>query len=130
MPRSALGWVLEVVTLVALVGGFVYLTIVWGQIPDRVPHHFNLAGRPDAWGTRTILWLLPGFGAALCVLLTVLARFPHRFNFPWSITERNAPRQYQIALSLLAWLKLFIVGMFSSMTWLFVEVAMGRRTEL
>ncbi|NLG84106.1 MAG: hypothetical protein GX493_05750 [Firmicutes bacterium] len=38
-------------------------------------------------------------------VLSIVRRYPHRFNFPWEITEANAEAQYRIARHMLACLK-------------------------
>jgi len=43
------------------------------------------------------------------VLLTILNRYPHIFNYPQSITEANAKAMYTSATTLLRIIKLIIV---------------------
>ncbi len=64
----------EFVALLAMVFMFGALAVHWGDVPDRVPTHFNAAGRPDAWGSKASLWLLPVIGVVSFGSLTVIAR--------------------------------------------------------
>ncbi len=59
--------------------------------------------------------MLPIIGLAIYGLLTFISRYPNTFNYPVVITEQNASRQYQIACSMLNWLK-------SEMVWIFVYI--------
>ena len=38
---------------------FVYLALLWNQIPERVPLHWNFQGEIDRWGDKSELWLIP-----------------------------------------------------------------------
>ena len=31
----------------------------WGSLPDEIPVHFGLTGRPDRWGGRWQAWVVP-----------------------------------------------------------------------
>jgi immunity protein, SdpI family len=55
----------------------------WGRIPERVPVHWGLDGRPDRFGGRVEALLVPSLLAlGLYVLLRVLPRFdPGRENY-------------------------------------------------
>lgn len=78
----------------------------WPLLPDVIPTHSDFAGRIDGWGPKSTMWMLMGLAVAGYIGLSVVCRFPHTFNYPVQITEENAARQYQIALSAMRWLKL------------------------
>ena len=42
------------------------------RLPDRVPTHFDISGRPNAWGSPGMLWILPAVGLGLYLLMTLL----------------------------------------------------------
>jgi hypothetical protein len=58
--------------------------------------------------------------------MTLASRFPHRFNYPWAITEVNARRQYTLSRRMLTMLKLAVVLLFTFMTLAEIEAAMGK----
>ena len=98
----------------------------WPHLPESVPIHFDLSGAPDAWGGKGWLLSLPLVSLALYAGMTVLERFPHRFNYLWRITPDNAGRQYAIARRAAAALKATIVWVFTAGLWLTCETAVGR----
>jgi hypothetical protein len=85
---------------------------------------------PDAWGSKTSIWVLTGVGAGLYALLTIVSRFPHTFSFLWAITEENAERQYQIARTMVGCLKAEIICLFVYMEFGIIQVAMGKTDGL
>lgn len=97
----------------------------YNQLPERIPTHFNTAGEPDGYGGKTSLFLLPAIGFLMYILLTVLAAFPHIYNFPVKITTENAEVQYRLATRLLRVLKTVILILFSFISWMTVRAAAG-----
>lgn len=74
--------------LALLVGLFVGSTLVWPELPERIPVHFGLDGAPDRWARRTLLsWFgLPLIALALNLLLYGVAflssRSARHINLP------------------------------------------------
>ena len=62
--------------------------------------------------------------------LTVLGRFPYRFNYPWPITRSSARSQYGFALELVAAIKASVMYPFAYIVWVRLETAMGTRQGL
>lgn len=52
---------------------YVYLAMVWNELPDVVPTHFNLEGQADAWSDKsTLLWLPGVMGLGIYVLMLIV----------------------------------------------------------
>lgn len=100
---------------------------IWGFLaaPAIVPTHFNAPGQPDNYGGKASLILLPIIGIVLFILIAVLARYPHTYNFPWPITEENAPRQYLLARTFLRWLSLILCWLFAVLQWGIIQSALS-----
>ncbi len=100
----------------------VLLCLTWGRtvhalfgadpLPARIAVHFDPAGRPDRWGTPQMLWLMPLMAAVIYSLMTLVARYPSAFNFPMRIKPAARPRLESIALNLVSWLKVEVLGLF------------------
>ncbi len=89
-----------------------HLIVAFPELNQKVPTHFNGAGKPDSWGNKYSLMILPIINIAMYAGLTVLNRYPYIFNYPITITEQNAIRQYQLAKTLVIWLKFSVAAMF------------------
>lgn len=125
IERIPLNHLLDGLTVFPLISSWVVVLAMWGDLPDRIPTHFNLAGEPDGWGPAGILFLLPALGLLLCVGLFILVRYPHTFNYPVNITDENAPRQYRLATQLLHWTNCSIQWLFLAIVWMTVQLARG-----
>lgn len=115
IPFSSTERFFETAAILGVIVGFGLLISYWSALPDSVPRHFGLDGRPDAYGGKDILLLLPITGLIFYLGLTVLGRFPHVLNYPWKITSMNAYRQYYLA-------RLLIVSLKAEMIWVFTYI--------
>lgn len=119
-------------TTIPGVFAWVLLILHWGfvlvhypDLPALIPIHFDAAGEPDSYGNRIIFWLLPAINTALFALLLVLSRYPHRLNYPVSLTPSNTEALYRYGVSTLQFLQLSVTALFSLITWQTARIAMG-----
>src|SRR5712692_2650593 len=95
VPRTATEKAVETVAALGLLALAVIAVAGWLTAKGVVPTHFGPSGKPDAWGHRASLLLLPMVVVPLYVGLTVLSRFPHVYNHLVPITVQNAAGQYR-----------------------------------
>ncbi|HLO48622.1 MAG TPA: DUF1648 domain-containing protein [Kamptonema sp.] len=130
IPRSPLELALEVVGAVGILCSCWIIFQSWDALPQRIPVHFGFSGRPDAWGDKAAIWILPAVAAFFDVMLALLGNYPHTFNYPVAITEENARVQYELARSLLAWLKVEMIWLFAWILWEQIQVSLGKEETL
>ena len=65
--------VLTALSFLILAAATVWVISHWDRIPDLIPTHYDFAGHVDAEGSKTSIWILPGFGFGIWLLFTVLA---------------------------------------------------------
>lgn len=60
--------------IVALLIGapFVYSGLIYPQLPSQIPTHFNIEGKPDAWGGPDSIFIGPGIMGAVSLFVYVL----------------------------------------------------------
>ena len=58
-PILAFRGPLEIIALIAAVLPFLIILRAWDTLPEEVPTHFGVTGRPDRWGPRWQAWILP-----------------------------------------------------------------------
>jgi uncharacterized membrane protein len=126
-PLSIAG---DLAAAIAILLAVVIIVHFWAVLPDRIPIHFGFSGQPDAWGDKMMIWLLPAVATIMFVVLTVVSRYPHTFNYTVRITEENARRQYLLARSLLVWLKVEVCWLFAFIVRQQILVALGNAQSL
>lgn len=94
------------------------------RLPLRIPTHFDISGRPNAWGPQETLWLLPIIGTGLYLLFTVLGsiRF-RRYNLPVRVTDANLPFIQAKTGEMMAWVKCELLVLFAYIQWNIIESA-------
>ena len=108
----------EAFGLLVLLAGWIYVLVAYSKFSDSIPTHFNINGKPNAFGPKSDLYQLLSVCTALYVLLTVASLFPQYFNYLTTITPDNAKRQYTIATRILRYLKVLIVLIFAALVFI------------
>ncbi|OES43887.1 DUF1648 domain-containing protein [Domibacillus iocasae] len=121
ISKSRSEWVWDIIGFSFYISSVVFLLIIWDQLPDKVPGHYNALGEVDRWGAKTELLLLPGIGAFIIILMQVLEKFPKMHNYPERFNESNAEQFYLHSRKLVNQLKnicllLFSVVLFESVS--------------
>jgi uncharacterized membrane protein len=130
IPRTTEALVLDVIAIAGLLATLAIAVRAWSILPEIIPVHFGLDGRPNGWGSKSIVWVFPILGLLNYAVLTMLVRFPHTFNYAVRITQQNAFRQYQIACSMLNWLKAEFVWLLAYINWQVLSLATSNDTGL
>lgn len=130
LPLQSIDYLLEILAglgLLALLGLAVFN---YGQLPEQIPTHFGIDGRPNASGAKTMFWLLPVLGTVLYAFMSLINRRPDRFNYTVKITPENAEVQYQMATRLIRAMKALILLLFSFLLWRTFQIANNEVTGL
>lgn len=111
--------------LVAEVGSVAVVIAAWAlafweypSLPRQFPTHFGFSGRPDAWGTKRMLWLYPVLMVALYVTQVWVT----------NLVARD-PRHPGAAVQM-AWLYFEMLAMFLYIEARSIAVARGRAAGL
>ncbi|MDR1879096.1 MAG: DUF1648 domain-containing protein [Bacteroidales bacterium] len=107
-------YVIEILSVIVVVCSVVFTLIFFFNAPDIVPVHYDLSGKVDAFGSKNTYLTLPIASLFVYVGVTILAHYPHIFNYPTTVTAENAFSLYKTALRILRIVKLLICLMFLS----------------
>jgi len=86
-PFRATGKILSSLLVMAILSIWLVGLSYYFALPDRVPIHFNISGKPDSYGSKEIFLVLSAIFslAPLIILLTAIFRFTLINNFPYLI---------------------------------------------
>jgi uncharacterized membrane protein len=118
-----LEWILLITSILSLIFIWVYLILNYGKLPQRVPTHTDFLGKINSWGGKGMLFFLPILQTFLFLLLTIVSKYPHKFNYTVTITAENAERQYRNSRTLMRWITLTISIVFSYIEWNSIKMA-------
>ncbi len=123
---TTLDKVLELLAMLAIVAMCLLIIFHYSELPDRIPHHFNAAGEPDAWGGKLFLLGIPTGAIVLYYLLRLIAQYPNLGNFPVKITEENAERQFLLVIRMVRALNLVIQLLLLCILIWIIRVGLGK----
>ena len=105
-------FILEALAILALIATWVFPVITYNSLANTIPTHFGLKGEADGWGSKSVIFLLPVINILLFTGLTILNKYPHKFNYPVKVTEENAILLYNKGTRFLRILKVSVVLLF------------------
>ncbi|MGV3558822.1 DUF1648 domain-containing protein [Larkinella arboricola] len=112
-----------------LISQFLLIIGYYAHLPEVIPVHFGLNGKPDRWGSRATLFVVPTISTFLCLILWGVRQIPPDFyNMPAPLTPENRERQVRNTHEMMA-MTAFVIMVF--MLWTLWEWARSAaNTEL
>jgi uncharacterized membrane protein len=138
-PAPALAVPLLTLALVLLVVAAMsaYALSHYDEMPDRIPVHFDAAGRPDGWARKALveILLLPAMTLVLGgFLVAMAAMMPHAkrgLRHPGTARSAEAGRRFRIAISrFLCAVAVAVTGVFALIHTGQVRTALGQAASL
>jgi uncharacterized membrane protein len=108
----------------------IHSVAAYSHLPERIPVHFNAAGEPDEYGEKGMIWLLPVISILTYLLMTIINRFPHTFNYLVNITEANARYHYRTATRMIRTLKAVMMALLAYIHYATIQMALGKMQGL
>ena len=93
--------------LVALmiIAPFIYGALIFPQLPSKIPTHFNIEGKADAWGGPSSIFIGPGIMGAVSIFVYVLLSNLKKFD-PKKYDEANDALYKDFAVLTVAFLSI------------------------
>lgn len=131
LKNTVIEKIFNIVSLLILLSHFLYLIVNWGNIANRIPAHFNLSGEINRWSDKTELLLLPILGLIFWMVLTILEKYPHLYNYDDSkLSIENAKSYYINSRMCINLLKNEVVIIFSLINWNSINITFGNTNYL
>ena len=115
MRKEIIYLIMNIIGVLALLGSTLFVIIMWPQIPDQIPTHYNFAGEADGYGGKGSLIFMMVLAWFMFILITVLMRFPNTWNMPVKVTAENKARLYSITKAMLEVIKMLVSLLFAVM---------------
>jgi uncharacterized membrane protein len=130
LPISKAEIVSHVFSIIMMAATFWLVWTYYPSLPNRIVTHFDLGGKVDGFGDKScLLYLLTGEVVSYA-MLTLIAQFPHTFNYVVPITEANAARQYHLAKKFLSILALELTGIMFFAIWSIIQSTQDQTAKM
>ena len=123
-------------SIVSFLDGFtVALVIVlWGytilnfrKLPEIIPIHFDLEGKPDNHGAKYFIFLLPFVGSLIYFFLSYNIKEIN--NYPVEITQENKETQFLIGMMAVKSIIAYVLFIFFTFQKRIVEIAVQQKDK-
>lgn len=112
VPMTAAQRTMAQITWLCVTLSVICTLIAMNYLPATIPTHFDVAGKPDGYGSKMIILLLPGITLGMNLLLALICRLPaYKYNYTITITRENAERQYRMSKTFISLIRLLVVLM-------------------
>mgnify|MGYP000936454574 CR=1 FL=1 len=118
------------ISVVGLLGFWIYILMNYQKLPDIIPTHFNGSGIADGFGKKWTIFISPILATVFFIGLAILTRFPKLFNYPTTITKDNAKIMHTIAKRMIRVLNLIIIIIFFVIEYKTIQIALGVTEDL
>mgnify|MGYP000533331183 CR=1 FL=1 len=88
-----------------IIAPFIYGALIFPNLPSRIPTHFNIEGKADAWGGPSSIFIGPGIMGAVSVFVYVLMSNLKSFD-PKKYDEANDTLYSNFAVLTVAFLSM------------------------
>jgi uncharacterized membrane protein len=109
-------YLLEFLAIGILVFHWIFMLNYYCKLPLIIPSHIDSNGEIDGMGPKGLIFLLPTISILMYILISVVNKKPHCFNFPYPITAENAERQYRNSLMMNRVMKMLVQLVFLFVT--------------
>ncbi len=117
--------VINGLSIICMLSSFIFALVIYPDLPNTIPIHFNSQGEVDGWGNKATIFLMPAIALLLFVPLYFLSKAPHVFNYPMTITEENAKRIYPVSRLFMTILNFECVLIFTYLSFDIVGQSLG-----
>lgn len=118
--------ILEIISGAAIVVSIVLLLKYYSILPNIIPVHFNDSGRPDGYGSKNLIFILPGISLIIYFFPEILLKSTNIYKYFMPITKENAKHQFRYARQLMYILKVEFIISIMYIEWTSIGVALNR----
>lgn len=115
IKKKPLDYCISYLTFGLMIVCWMYFFFIYSSLSQRVPIHYNLLGEPDNYGDKNSIIGLLIAHTFLVIMIALLNRVPHTFNYPHPITRENYQQHYYLATQFLRFINFGISIVFASL---------------
>jgi uncharacterized membrane protein len=130
VPWEPIDWFLEGIGALAATFLLFYPLFYFGSLPEQIPMHFNSRGEAGSYWGKAGIWVLSAVGLGTYVVIFLLNKSPHLFNYPGKVTAENAFSQYQLSTRIMRITNVVTVSFFAFILYEIIEVSLGRQAQI
>ena len=104
-----------------------YTILNFKKLPEIIPIHFDLEGKPDNYGAKYFIFLLPFVGSLIYFFLSY--NIQEINNYPVEITQENKEIQFLIGMIAVKSIIAYVLFIFFTFQKRIVEIAVQQKDK-
>jgi uncharacterized membrane protein len=120
-------------TLGVIIASFIMSVWLYSGLPATIPVHFGLSGSPDAWATRSLIYIfmVPTLNLLMYLFFLFIYRYPQYTSWPttlilMTVEETRREKIFEILRSMVSWLLFWVTLLFGYLQYTILATANGR----
>lgn len=121
MKTNKTKMLLNAIPVILLLALTIWMAMIYPDISEIIPTHYNMAGDVDGWSSRSTIWILVGVSWGVCLMLIGMTLIPkkimikHMNGFD-NCTEEKKEKAFDICMRMLQYINIILTAMFCYMT--------------
>lgn len=124
-PFTPAQWVMEIIAVLFLIASLAVLAYYWPHLPQTIPTHFGASGKPDNWGPKSDVLILPVAVVGLYLIMTAVEVVVSRLNKAPAALPK-ARRAVDLTRWGLGSMKCFLLALLAYIIWQTCLTALGK----
>jgi len=130
VPFETVDVIIEMLSITLLILMWTYCIINYFELPDTIATHFDATGKPDDFGSKNTIWIIPVVATVMYIGMYILNKYPHIHNYMVNITEENALKNYRFSTRVVRVVNFLCVLLLAYITYMIIESAFGKQYNL
>ncbi len=105
--------ILNLIPLALLIGLSIWVLAIYSDLPQTIPIHYNMAGEPNGWGSKTNIFILLGVLGVLDLFMVGFTLIPRKYaidfiNGAEGCTQEGKELIYDASMDILRIINIFV----------------------
>ena len=120
---------LDAISYLLLTFLIAYPVYLYSSLPEPSAVHADISRHLSSYKSKEIILILPTLGAFLFIMLTILLRYPHLYNYPEKITEENVLSVYTGGIRFMRIMRIWVLFIFILIVRGSMGIALNRQDD-
>lgn len=113
IKKEIVDYVVEIISIASVILSFWITVFYWNKFPNNIVILINQSdGQVESFWSKWIVFIIPIISALTYIGISFFCKYPHIFNYPVELTEKNATKLYTIGIRTISFMKMTLCLLF------------------
>jgi hypothetical protein len=125
VPLTSFDKIIEAIGVLSLIACCMVPVMFYYELTEQIPVHFDFAGIPDDYGSRSRILILPLVAIIIYSLFFLKHRFQHLITYPIPVTPENRFKLLALTYQMFRMIRVSVALLFFVLIVSTVQVGLG-----